>query len=72
MTRPAAGRSLIRAHTLMDSEPLMTPDEISVTEVGTVKAVALPVPELSGLLLYKAPAAGNTDRQLDQMADARK
>lgn len=26
----------------MDSEPLMTPDEISVTEVGTVKAVALP------------------------------
>jgi hypothetical protein len=24
MTRPAAGRSLIRAHTLMDSEPLMT------------------------------------------------
>jgi hypothetical protein len=26
MTRPAASRSLIRAHTLMDSEPLMTPE----------------------------------------------
>jgi hypothetical protein len=41
MTRPAASRSLIRAHTLMDSEPLMT--------------------------LFKAPTAGDMDRQLDQM-----
>jgi Phosphopantetheine attachment site len=163
MTRPAASRSLIRADTLMDSEPLMIPEstgearaalaafpgiadvtaieldaimvvgDIPVTAVGTVNAVAPPVPELSGLLpyqapatpgqevlcelfaqvlglarrglgsdffdlggrsieamvlaglnqrrpcirvsmadLYKAPAAGNTDRQLDQMADARK
>jgi hypothetical protein len=115
MTRLAASRSLIRACTLMDSEPLMTPesaharktlrngsmpaaimvvDEIPVTAVGTVKAVALLVPELSGRSieamvlagrisaapgirvsiadLFKAPTAGNTDLQLDQMADARK
>jgi hypothetical protein len=110
MTRPAASRSLIRAHTLMGSEPLLTRegtgearaglaaldvpelraharktlpngsmpavimvfDEISVTEMGTVKAVAPPVPELSGLLPYKAPAAGSTDRRSDHLADARK
>jgi hypothetical protein len=112
---------------------IMVVDEIPVTAVGTVNAVALPVPELSGLLpyqapatpcqevlcelfaevlgvarrglgsgffdlggrsieamvlagrisaapgirvsmtdLFKAPTAGNTDRQLDQMADAGK
>jgi hypothetical protein len=80
MTRPAASRPLIRAHTLMDSEPLMTPErtgearaalaafpgiaEVTVIELDagqgliayTVKAVALPVPELSGLLAYQAPA----------------
>jgi hypothetical protein len=42
MTRPAASRSLIRAHMPMDSEP------------------------------FKAPTAGDMDRQLDQMAGARK
>ncbi len=31
-------------------------DEIPVTAAGTVNAAALPVPELSGLLPYKAPA----------------
>ena len=51
---------------------IMVFDEISATEVGAVKAVALPAPELSGPLPYKAPAAGSTDRRSDHMADARK
>jgi hypothetical protein len=60
MTRPAASRSLIRAHTLMDSEPLMTP----VREVLGVARRGLGS-DFSGL--FRAPTAGDMDRQLDQM-----
>jgi len=35
---------------------IMVVDEIPVTAAGTVDAAALPVPELSGLLPYRAPA----------------
>jgi acyl-CoA synthetase (AMP-forming)/AMP-acid ligase II len=35
---------------------IMVVDEIPVTAAGTVSAVALPVPELAGLLPYQAPA----------------
>ena len=35
---------------------IMVVDEIPVTAAGTVNAAALPVPELSGLLPYLAPA----------------
>ncbi len=35
---------------------IMVVDEIPVTAAGTVNAVALPVPELAGLLPYQAPA----------------
>ena len=35
---------------------IMVLDEIPVTAAGTVNAVALPVPELAGLLPYQAPA----------------
>jgi acyl carrier protein len=35
---------------------IMVVDEIPVTAAGTVNAAALPVPELTGLLPYQAPA----------------
>src|SRR6202011_2801362 len=35
---------------------IMVVDEIPVTAAGAVNAAALPVPELSGLLPYQAPA----------------
>src|SRR5579863_9936386 len=35
---------------------IMVIDEIPVTQLGTVDAAALPVPELTGLLPYEAPA----------------
>jgi hypothetical protein len=113
MTRPAASRSLIRAHTLMDSEPLMTPEstgeasaalaafpaiaDVTVIELDAGQAgqclIAYGVPSGPGLdvaelhaharktlrngsmpaaIMVVDPTAGNTDRRLDQMADARK
>ena len=86
MTRPAGSRSLIRADTLMDSEPLMTPESIvkqkqHCFDLGcrSIEATVLagrisaaPGIRVSMADLSQAPAAGNTDRQLDQMADARK
>jgi hypothetical protein len=65
---------------------IMVSDEIPVTAAGAVNAVALLVPELSGLLHYHAAAPGNLvravrpgteptvadlDRRLGQMADTR-
>lgn len=63
-------------------------DEVPMTAAGIVNAAALPVPELSGLLPYQAPATATLDvrnsmadlfkaprpvtGQLGQMADARK
>jgi hypothetical protein len=98
MTRPAASRSLIRAHTLMDSEPLMTPESTGEARAAlaarktlrngsdffdlggrSIEATVLagrisaaPGIRVSMADLFKAPTAGNTDRQFDQMADARK
>jgi hypothetical protein len=91
MTRAAASRSLIRAHTLMDSEPLMTPEstgearaalaafpgiaDITVTEHDAGQAgriSAAPGIGVSMAGLFKAPTAGDTDRRLDHMGDARK
>ena len=70
----------------MDSEPLMTPESIvkqkqHCFDLGgrSIEAMVLagrisaaPGIRVSMADLSQAPAAGNTDRQLDQMADARK
>ena len=70
----------------MDSEPLMTPESIvkqkqHCFDLGcrSIEATVLagrisaaPGIGVSMADLSQAPAAGNTDRQLDQMADARK
>jgi hypothetical protein len=81
MTRPAVSRSLIRAHTLTDSEPLMTPESTGgaraalaafpgIADVAVLarRIGAAPGIGVSMAGLFKAATAGDTDRQLDQMA----
>jgi acyl carrier protein len=44
-------------------------DEIPVTATGTVNAAALPVPELSGLLPYQAPATPREETLCELFAE---
>jgi hypothetical protein len=73
MTRPQLPAADLRAHA-DDSEPLMTPES-----TGEERAALAAFPGIADVTvieldagLFKAPAAGDMDRQLDQMADARK
>ena len=47
---------------------IMVVDQIPVTAAGTVDAAALPVPELAGLLPYKAPATPRQEVLCDLFA----
>ena len=51
MTRPAASRSLIRAHTLMDSEPSMTPER-----TGEARAALAAFPGIAGVTVIELDA----------------
>jgi hypothetical protein len=72
----------------MDGEPLMTPENSGETRAAPLAAFpggrsieatvlaerisAAPGIRVSMAGLFKVPTAGDTDRQLDQMADVRK
>lgn len=51
MTRPAASRSLIRAYTLMDSEPLMTPES-----TGEARAALAAFPGIADVTVIELDA----------------